>query len=328
MMESLLAVEKNAVIYVLCMDKLCKDILDQWFSSRVITISLEEFEDDELLSVKSRRSKGEYCWTCTAKLIKYVISHYGCEMCTYVDSDLFFYSSPQPLFDEMIESGSEVQVVPHRFPPTLSGYYQEKKNGSNCVQFNTFSSSDQSMALLDKWIGQCIQDCSVENTGDQKYTSEWNNLSFVNVSGHHGAGIAPWNLTRYQYVDKETVLDYYNHKQYSIIFYHFQNIVYISRYIVKVMPKLQYWRIDNKLMNFFYIDYLVKIEKVKTLLHEKYNVNPLITKYIASKERSMKDKIKSLFHSSPSALFLKMDNKIREALREKESYINIEPYLH
>ena len=90
MIESLNDVDKDALVYVLCMDDLANKILHELNISCCRIIPLEEFEDEDLLKIKESRSRGEYCWTCTAKLIKYVINYYDHEMCTYVDSDLFF----------------------------------------------------------------------------------------------------------------------------------------------------------------------------------------------------------------------------------------------
>ena len=330
MIDSLINVDAEAKVYVLCMDEKCKTILDDWYQTNVTTISLDEFEDEDLLGVKNQRSKGEYCWTCTGKLIKHVIIKYNCDVCTYVDSDLFFYSSPQVLLNEMVEADCSVQIIPHRFPPTFSGRYQEKSSGKNCVQFNTFSSSTESMKLLDQWIAQCLDECSVNSSGDQKYTSEWGDYSFVNVSQNKGAGIAPWNLTRFEYLNNHSIYDRYDKEQWDIVFYHFQNITYIDANTVQIMPKVQYWIIDDQLLNFFYKNYLVKIEEVKKILKKHYGLSPMIKEYIADKEKKHKtifEKIKYAIHSSPVILFLKIDSLIRYKIRKKNTYIKLDKLI-
>lgn len=51
-----------------------------------------------------------------------------------------------------------------------------------------------------------LDECSVENVGDQKYTDSWSELEFVNVSQNGGAGVAPWNVTRYSLEDKTNMI--------------------------------------------------------------------------------------------------------------------------
>ena len=65
--------------------------------NKATIISLKEFEDEELLRIKPSRSIAEYCWTCTSSTILYVLEKYKVESCTYLDADLFFYSSPSPI---------------------------------------------------------------------------------------------------------------------------------------------------------------------------------------------------------------------------------------
>lgn len=331
MIESLFRVDDDANIYVLCMDEKAKLILDELFSDRLNTISLNEFEDKELLEVKNLRSKGEYCWTCTGKLIKYVIQRFQLDICAYVDSDLYFYSNPMVLIEEMKKSFCDVLVVPHRFPPTISGRYQEKLNGRNCVQFNVFSNSKESLTLLQHWIEQCLKECSVNSSGDQKYTDSWGDISFVKISENGGAGMAPWNLTRYKLNSKDnTVFDRYNKESYNMVFYHFQNITYLDRLTVRVLPKIQYWYIDNKLMDLLYIDYLIRIEKTKEMLDKRFGIAPSITTYIASKEKNkktVKEKMLQIFKEPFTVTLIKLNNVLRALLRRNQTIINLSNYI-
>lgn len=282
MIDSLKAHDSDSMIYVLCMDDFCKSVLDDYYGGAVKTISLAEFEDDELLAVKSKRSRGEYCWTCTAKLIKYVIYSLNEPMCTYVDSDLCFYSDPRVLIDEMRAEGCCVQVVSHRFLDNKEGRRRMQASGKNCVQFNTFDNSEKSLALLNDWIEKCLDDCSVENIGDQKYTDNWGDLDFVNVTDNVGAGLAPWNLHRYKFVnpEKNKVYDRYDKKEESLVFYHYQNVINLDRYTVRLNVVLENRFIDKRFISEMYVPYLNKLEAVKALIEEKYGFLPLITQYI------------------------------------------------
>src|SRR5688572_27556634 len=95
-------------LWALCMDQAAFALLTQRQLPEVYTIALEEFErDDELLLIaKQNRSKIEYYFTCTPSLPLYVLEQWQeVDMITYVDADLYLFSTPQPLFDEM-QNGS------------------------------------------------------------------------------------------------------------------------------------------------------------------------------------------------------------------------------
>ena len=65
MLESLASVTRNYHLYIFAFDDLSLRILRELKYDNVTAISLEEFEDEELLKVKPARTKGEYCWTST-----------------------------------------------------------------------------------------------------------------------------------------------------------------------------------------------------------------------------------------------------------------------
>ena len=125
-------------LYIYCFDKKCQAILDQLELKHAKTIYYEEMETKELLAVKPSRSRAEYCWTCTPITIEYTLNKFSLENCTYIDSDLYFYSSPQIIFDEINEKKSDIAITPHRFCNDKYGHKLEERNGKYCVEFNFF----------------------------------------------------------------------------------------------------------------------------------------------------------------------------------------------
>ena len=73
--ESLISNCDEFILWILCMDDITYSILEKMQLSNVKLIHLDEFEDEVLLSVKRKRSIGEYCWTCTPSIISYVIKN-------------------------------------------------------------------------------------------------------------------------------------------------------------------------------------------------------------------------------------------------------------
>ena len=93
--------EPDFRLYVFAFDDIAERILKNENYSNMTVVSLHDFETAELLKVKSERSRAEYCWTCTAWTIKYVIENYGEQVCTYIDADMMFFGNPQIVFDQM-----------------------------------------------------------------------------------------------------------------------------------------------------------------------------------------------------------------------------------
>lgn len=329
MIDSLRRVDLDMILYILCMDEKAFSILSKENSGDCILISLENFEDSELLKVKSSRSQGEYCWTCTAKLIQYVIINYSEKNCTYIDADMLFYSNPTVLFNEMIYNKCSVQVVPHNFPSTLRGKKLEKESGKNCVQFNTFSNEEDSMALLQKWINDCIDECSLNSAGDQMYISDWGKYSFVNVTSNQGAGVAPWNVSKFVGKKKGKALFVTNRetmKTDKLVFYHFQNVVNTDRYKVIVSPLLSSWKIDKMFVKNIYVDYLLKIEEAKKYYEKNYGFLPIVCQYISDGKKGIRYYLEKLF-SNPILFLLSLvtgiSRRLCHILRINEATIDV-----
>jgi len=98
-------------LYVFAFDDKCYEILKQENYKNLILVSQKEFETKELLKVKKERTRAEYCWTCSPWIIKHVIDNFNESICTYIDADMMFFSSPQFVFDEMKRRDCSVIIV-------------------------------------------------------------------------------------------------------------------------------------------------------------------------------------------------------------------------
>ena len=176
MYESLSRYSKEFHLYIFAFDELAYEILVKLKLTDVTVISLHDFETEELKDKKKTRSVAEYCWTCTPSTIAYVLENFNVPDCTYIDSDLCFYSDPSVLIKEMIENKKNVLITEHRFS-SLPAMYELKRGGRFCVQFITFLNEESSLKVLDRWRKQCINWCYARyednKFGDQKYLEEW-----------------------------------------------------------------------------------------------------------------------------------------------------------
>ncbi len=256
-------------LYIFAFDALALEILQSLNLKDVTVVSLHDFETEELKEVKKSRSVAEYCWTCTPSIISYVLKKFNVPDCTYIDSDLCFYSDPSVLISEMVEHKKSVLITEHRFS-TLPRMYELKRGGRFCVQFITFINDKSSLEVLERWRQQCIDWCYSRyedgKFGDQKYLEEWPIIhSNIHILKHYGGGIAPWNLTQYSFFKQgDTITGTVRRTRslFEVVFFHFQYVKFLPDGIFDI----GWYYISSSVRNMFYLPYLKKIREVENIL--------------------------------------------------------------
>ena len=208
-------------LWVLCFDEAVHTLLSKLNLPHMRLITQADFEqgDDQLVATKENRSKVEYLWTCTPSLPLYIL-HQQPEvgMITYLDADLYFFSDPEPIYDEL--GDNSIMILGHRFPAELKDH---EPFGLYNVSWLIFRRDENGLAALKRWREQCIDWCYAQpedgKFGDQKYLDDWpETFAKVVVLQHEGAGLAPWNLSNYMVgVQNGRLLA----NDADLIFYHF-----------------------------------------------------------------------------------------------------------
>lgn len=230
-------------LWVLCMDETTYDVLERLNLPNAILIKLSDFEDKQLLAVKPTRTAGEYCWTCTPSLPLYIFAHYkNVKQIAYLDADIYFYSSPNPIFCEF--KGNSIMIIPHRYSPSQK--HMEGPSGAYNVSMLVFKRDANGLKSLNWWRGRCLEWCynRVEDgkLGDQKYLEQFPKLfKKVHILDHIGAGVAPWNISQYKILEKDNRV-YLNGV--PLIFYHFQGLKIYSPLFN--LPPVQPWSFGEK----------------------------------------------------------------------------------
>ena len=243
MYQSLAAQSKEMCLYVLCMDEITYDILKKLNLEKAVLIKKIDFEDPELLAVKSKRSVAEYCWTCTPSIIRYVMNKYSeIDYLTYLDADLLFFSDPQPIFDELEQTS--VSIIEHRFS---KGFEESIVNGKYNVQWVGFRRDPDGMKTLDWWREKCLEWCFNRSDdgrfGDQKYLDNWTtDFNGVHVIQNIGAGVGPWNFASYQISEKKGRVTI---NEQPLIFYHYHGYKMIEDGGFTAMPRIY---MDNEII--------------------------------------------------------------------------------
>jgi hypothetical protein len=257
------------MFYVLCLDEKTYTTISKINQNNIQAIKLEEIEtwDKRLKQAKSNRSTVEYYFTLSPALPLFLLE--TCkeiEVITYLDADLYFYQSPEPIYAEL--GNKSILIVEHRFPTELKHL---AIHGRFNVEYQSFRKDEEGISCLTKWHNQCLNWCYDRLEGgkfaDQKYLDEWPNLyKNLVILQHKGAGLAPWNWSQYQFeINKDDKLKVDND---PLVFYHFHGIKILTPCIIyhgldnyKVMPK--------KYLNWFYINYINQMKETINWLEQQ-----------------------------------------------------------
>lgn len=251
----------NFHLFIFAFDSRTYQILKKLNLKNATIISLTEFEDEKLLQVKPTRSVAEYCWTSTSSTILYVLENFNVDNCTYVDADVYFYSSPKPIFDEL--GNNSILITEHRYSPE---YNKELKAGKYCVQFVTFKKDEHGLKALKWWRDRCLEWCYARyedgKFGDQLYLDDWTErFKGVHVMQHLGGGLAAWNVQQYEFKKENGKIfgkEISTGKNFEVIFYHFHYLKFFKDGLIELGRR----KLSDQVIDIFYKDYIQQLDKV------------------------------------------------------------------
>lgn len=225
--NSLIRLEVDFQLYIFAFDQETEKYLSELNLKNVVVIGLKEFEDEELLKVKSTRTMQEYCWTCASSTIYYCLNNFQIDHCTYLDADIYFFSDPIILFNEF--GNNSVMITEHKY---AEEYDQTETSGKYCVQYISFKNDEIGREIIKYWRNACIEWCYARfedgKFGDQKYLDDWTTrFKGVKVVENIGAGLAPWNVSKYDISSKNNQIklkEINSEKIYDLVFYHFHDL--------------------------------------------------------------------------------------------------------
>jgi len=244
--------------YVLCLDEDVFNALTKLDEENIVPIELRRVEqwDHELLVAKVNRSRIEYYFTLSPILPLFVLEHFKVDLVTYLDADLMFFSSPEPIYEEL--GDASIFVAEHRFSEELK---DSIKFGRFNVQCQAFRNNETGLKCLKHWRQQCLEWCydRLEDGkfADQKYLDEWPELYGDNlvISQHPGVGVAPWNVANLDVVCNENG---YHVCGKPLIFYHFHGLKVLGNHLIK--SGLGSYNVSNTpSLRYLYISYVSKL---------------------------------------------------------------------
>lgn len=266
LIESLKRHEPLFQLYVLAMDDIVFDFFTSERIPQVTVIRLSSFESPELLSVKNSRSKGEYCWTCTPLIIDFCIDQFSLDHCTYIDADIFFFSTPRVLIEEV--GPKSILLTEHNYTPE---YDQTITSGKYCVQFMYFRNNPEGRTALTWWKERCLEWCYARHEngkfGDQKYLDDWTTrFPGVHELIHPAGALAPWNIQQFEVSGKSplTLVNLSLQKEAEAVLYHFHDL----KFYANGYCDLGIYKIPSDIVSAIYAPYLASIQAQKELVQK------------------------------------------------------------
>ena len=280
-------------LWILCLDDDCYNMLEKMNLKNTHLVLLKNIEDEELLKAKSNRSYPEYCWTLGSFFTNYVMVNNNIDHITYLDSDIYFFSSPESLYEEM--GDRSVLIIKHNYEKKLR--YLEKKSGKYNVAFIIFKNNDCGKRVLSEWKDKCLDWCYNKHEsgrfGDQKYLDYWEkDYNCIKISRKIGADVAPWNVSSFfvSRVDNKVLVN-----GQDLLFYHMHTLKIINKN--SFQPASSFYNFSENVNNYIYNEYIKNvyniIERVKSIdndFHYGFN-NP------ESMKDFLKNKVKRLIVS-------------------------------
>lgn len=329
------SLEKNCsafILYILAMDTETEIWLKnniQVKANNISVISLDNIENfyPELKKIKNERSRAEYCWTLTPYSIQYVLKKYKSIECTYFDADIYFFNSPDFIFNEAKKQS--VIITEHNYTPR---YDQTETSGKYCVQFMYFKNNKPGNEVLEWWRKRCEEWCFFKQEngkfGDQKYLDDWTTrFNCVYVPNPIGTGLAPWNIQKYNIEISNGIFyvrDKITQRNAPLIFYHFHGLKEYKRINNSTVWYLGQYELTEQNRTFLYKPY---IQLLENLSKEIPNTMRYVSKITLNKPISdFKIIIRLLKNCIKSFLFVSRFKELKQRIKTEEKQTNFQYY--
>ena len=263
---------EDYVLYILGMDEMCEKILKKTPLPNSILYSHEALKSFKpvLKLLQIERTTAEYFFTCSAQVCEFILSRNpNIDILNYLDVDLCFFSSPEPIFNEL--GNASIGIIKHNFHWTAQA---KIKYGIYNVGWISFRNDEVGLKCISDWAEDCINWCyqKLENNlyADQKYLDIWpKKYKGLKVIKNKGANLAIWNIKNYKisYVRKHIYVD-----ETKLIFYHFAGLKQLSKNKFDTKLSSYYSFLSKTILQQIYTPYLKELlnhQSNNMILHNK-----------------------------------------------------------
>ncbi|QWD78284.1 hypothetical protein [Polynucleobacter sp. MWH-Svant-W18] len=231
------------VFWILCDGDEVYRLLFKLNLEHVRLVPLTEFEktDIELYSVKRDRDVFEYNCTLRPCWMLYLLScNSEIQFLTYMDTDLYFFSDPLCLYDQL--DNCSVLLSEHRFSKLATRLGMTPKiSGVFNAGWLTVKNDKIGHEALLWWRKRCLEWCrrfyEDGKFGEQKYLESMPELFQGAVALNRlGGNVAPWNVSDYLVSADEINRVYVDNE--PLIFFHFHALQMEGEFSFKVVREV------------------------------------------------------------------------------------------
>lgn len=275
MLQSLRRHQPESQLTVLCLTETCANLVQKSDIPALKIFLLDDLENafPELLDCKINRSPVEYYFTCTPYILLHTLNTLeAASMVTYLDADLWFFSTPETVFSEI--GDASVAIIPHRFPPDLRG---SEIYGIYNVGWVSFRNDPEGMACLHWWAQRCKEWCYDLATegrfADQKYLDQFpQQFTGVHIIQHPGANLAPWNVKNHTITARQNQIFVDGQ---LLVFFHFHGFLFHKKWIIELPFKLYQTSLTRILRKMIITPYLRSLERWERHLPDDFFLEKL-----------------------------------------------------
>ncbi|TSC59235.1 MAG: family 2 glycosyl transferase [Candidatus Peregrinibacteria bacterium Greene0416_19] len=257
-------------LWILCTDDASFALFDRMKIPSVSAFSLREVETayPELPAVKPQRGSYEYIATSKPFLLRSVLDRLSeGTLLTYLDGDLWFFSSPDAIAREI--GASEILLTPHGFPEHL---HSKLQNGLFNAGFCAATKTPEGAKAVQWWCDRCIEWCHdrVEDGkfSNQKYLEQVPRLfRNVKIATHPGLNVAPWNLDTHRYAwDGTNVLV----DGRPLVFYHFHGLKLLKPWLYDTGLATYHMEGSSLIATHIYAPYIRELRQLSRWLKQEH----------------------------------------------------------
>lgn len=242
----------NFQIFCICMDSESREYLEEIGLERAVVLDIFQVENElsDLKSARYNRSLIEFFFTSTSSINYFILTKYPeIDWLTYLDADLFFFSSPEPIFNEL--KGKSIGIIEHKFHGLGK---RNLKYGKFNVGWISFKNNEEGINCLKDWREKCIEWCFDKleegKFADQKYLNDWPvKYPSTHIINHIGANVGPWNVGQYLVSIQANNVMVNDQK---LIFYHFASFKRLSEKVYSSSLSKYYMPLKGKVKSLIY----------------------------------------------------------------------------
>lgn len=300
--DSLVATTHEFKLYALAMDEVAFEMLEKLDRESLVPVSIEDMLTDDVRVVRQKTTHGQFCWVNQPLICQYLLEHHGLDMVTYLESDSYFFSDPEQLFEEL--GTYSVSLVPHNFS---SGIDNTVIAGRFCVQFNAFRNDNYARAVLADWRKENF---GYDKSEPKLYPGQTSIDSWpikfpgVKVIENPGAGVAPWNVSGYKLGQSNGVPTV---DGMPVVFYHYHQY---GRF-VSGAHELGSYPMSEEVVDLFYRPY------VNALRRAERAVSDIDPSFNFRRQYPDSTTLRDLLRAPSIVRFASLANKLKRHLRRR-----------